>query len=227
MIRRRLPLLLAAALILAGGVAHGVWTSRWALVPELQQAVARLPQLPRTVGTWEGTDLEPDESLRRVVASAEITTFVQRRYVDRRTGEAVSLFVACGPTGPISTHGPEACYNGGGRVMVAEPAREEFEVAPGKPKATFLVGDFRQPGSSLPVGLKIYWSWRGRDRWEWTRNARVDFASARSLYKIYVIREMAMPEGTPIDDRVTPQFLRALLPALETVVFADGPPARA
>ena len=26
----------------------------------------------------------------------------------------------------------------------------------------------------------------------------------------------------PVDDRVTPQFLRALLPALETAVFADG-----
>lgn len=220
--RQHLPTAVAAALILLGGTVHGYRTDRWGLSPELQQAVDSLPKLPLNVGDWQGEDVELVEDQQQQFENAECHARLLRRYIHRWTGEVVNLMVVCGPTGPIATHDPRACYGGGGWEMAGPPARREFPVGPdaGAGGAAFWAGDFRRTDSASPMGLMIYWSFRGGRAWEAADDPRVDFAARRALYKIYVIREVAVPDGAEVVDTVSPRFIQALLPDLERAVFS-------
>ena len=96
--------------------------------------------------------------------------------------------------------------------------RRDFEAVPGGAPATFHAGDFRRRNAVVPEGLKIYWAWRGGRRWEASEDPRISFAPYRALYKVYVIRAMPMPGRSPVQDGVTPGFIRSMLPALEETV---------
>lgn len=215
--RRHLPTAAAAAVILAAGLLHGLQTNRWALAAELQHAVDVLPRLPLEFGEWKGKDIEPDEYQLRSFHAAEILGYVMREYTHETGGETISLLIACGPTGPIATHTPEACYGGSGKAMQGEPRRVEVPGGTSAPGATFLNAQFRRDQEVAPTTLNIYWSYRGGDRWEAPDDPRMHFAGARALYKVYVIRSMA-PGTDPAEDASTPRFLEALMPALEATL---------
>jgi hypothetical protein len=94
------------------------------------------------------------------------------------------------------------------------------EIAYGTPpaKAVFQVGNFRRADAASSMGLRISWSFRGGSNWEVPENTRLSFARYPALYKIYVVREMAMAEGVQPVDEVAPQFIQALLPELERLL---------
>ena len=224
--RRHLPAAVMAALILTAGTIHGRWTNRWARATELQHAVDHLSKLPLVLGDWEGRDNVLDEKERKLYDASEAAAWVTRRYVHRLTGESLSLLVLCGPPGPTANHSPEACYPGGGFNLAAPVERKE--IAFGTPPATavFQVGDFRRADAASSMGLKIYWSYRGGSNWEVPENPRLSFARYPALYKIYVIRQMAMAEGVQPVDEVAPQLIQALLPELEKLLpHASGKPS--
>ncbi len=216
--RRHLPAAVMAALILTAGTIHGRWTNRWARATELQHAVDHLGKLPLALGDWEGRENVLDEKERSLYAASEAVVWVTRRYVHRVTGEALSLLVLCGPPGPTAAHSPEACYGGGGHGLSDSPVRKEFAFGPRLEKAVFLVGNFRQAEAASSMGLRIYWSFRGGSNWEVPDNTRIVFARYPALYKVYVIREMAMAEGVQVVDEVAPQFIQALMPELEKLL---------
>jgi hypothetical protein len=228
---RHLPAALAAVIILLGGTVHGVWTNRWRDNTELQYAVEHLPTLPKTLGQWEGTDVEADETQRLQFQKAQIRVGVIRTYVNRITGDQIQLMAVCGPPVPITGHNPETCYDGAGFTKANEPKRIAITGNPasGSSDATFLEADFRSVGTMAQSGLKIYWAWRGNGsdtKWEVSDSPRFHFASYRALYKIYVIREMLMADPSPVKDEVGPDFIRALLPAMQSAVFAPSASAR-
>ena len=80
------------------------------------------------------------------------------------------------------------------------------------------MGNFRRADAASSMGLRIYWSFRGGSNWEVPDNTRLAFARYPALYKIYVIREMAMAEGVQPVDEVAPQLIQALLPELEKLL---------
>ena len=224
--RRHLPAAVMAALILTAGTIHGRWTNRWARATELQYAVDHLGKLPLTLGDWEGRDNVLDEREQKVYASSEAVIWLTRRYVHRATGEALSLLVLCGPPGPTSAHTPEACYGGGGYSLSAPPELEEIAFGPPPAKAVFQVGNFRRVDAASSMGLRIYWSFRGGSEWEVPDNPRLAFARYPALYKVYVIREMAMADGVQPVDEVAPQLIQALMPELERLLpHAGGRPS--
>lgn len=216
--RRHLPAAVMAALILTAGTIHGRWTNRWARATELQHAVEHLGKLPLTLGDWEGRENVLDEKQRSMYAASQAVAWVTRRYVHRTTGEALSLLVLCGPPGPTAAHSPEACYPGGGLGLSGPLELEEFEHGTPPAKALFQVGNFRRADAANSMGLRIYWSFRGGTDWEVPENTRLTFARYPALYKIYVIREMAMSEGVQPVDKVAPQLIQALLPELEKLL---------
>lgn len=220
--RRHLPAAVMAALILTAGTIHGRWTNRWARATELQYAVDHVGQLPLAFGDWEGRDNVLDEKERKLYDASEAVAWVTRRYVHRATGEVLSLLVLCGPPGPTAAHSPEACYEGGGHGLSGQVERKE--IAFGTPPATavFQVGNFRRADAAGSMGLKIYWSFRGGSDWEVPDNTRLAFARYPALYKVYVIRQMAMAEGAPPVDEVVPQFIEALMPELEKLLPHEG-----
>ncbi len=216
--RRHLPVAVVAVLILTAGTIHGRWTNRWARSTELQHAVDHLGKLPLALGDWEGRENVLDEKERNLYAASEAVVWVTRRYVHRVTGEALALLVLCGPPGPTAAHSPEACYGGGGYGLSGPLERKE--VAFGTPPATavFQVGNFQRADAASSMGLRIYWSFRGGSSWEVPDNTRLAFARYPALYKIYVIREMAMAQGVQPVDAVAPKLIEDLLPELEKLL---------
>jgi hypothetical protein len=79
------------------------------------------------------------------------------------------------------------------------------------------------PDQMAQAGLKIYWSYRpgaAGSHWEASSQPRTDFAAYSALYKLYVIREMPMAGALSVQEPVGPGFVRELLPAIESAVFA-------
>src|SRR5207248_10835164 len=98
------------AVVLAAGLVHGLWSDRWGDNRDLEAAAARLRQVPRRVGEWQGHDkaIEADR-----VARAEAVGYLHRTYAGPG-GQAVSVVLLCGRFGPLSVHTPDVCYGGGG-----------------------------------------------------------------------------------------------------------------
>ena len=216
--RRYLPAAVMAALILTAGTIHGRWTNRWVRATELQHAVDHLGKLPLTLGDWEGRENVLDENEQSMYAASQAVAWVTRRYVHRVTGESLSLLVLCGPPGPTAAHSPEVCYGGGGYGLSGPLELQEFEFGTPPAKAVFQVGNFRRADAASSMGLRIYWSFRGGADWEVPENTRLAFARYPALYKIYVVRPMAMVEGVQPVDEVAPDLVQALLPELEKLL---------
>src|SRR3954470_6830087 len=97
--------LFASAVLIGTGLVHGRWTDRWTPAAEPAVAAARFNAIPMTLGEWDG---HPEG--KPTAADATLAGTLQRRYVNRRTGEAVSVYLVCGRPGPAAIHTPEACY---------------------------------------------------------------------------------------------------------------------
>src|SRR5213593_3866594 len=119
---RILALVSVVAAVTASGVVHGVWVNRWGQSRAVMEASARLQDVPRTVGDWDGRAEEMDPRQARVasVAGSRIV-----RFVNRRTGAVLSLLIVCGRPGPVSVHTPDVCYRGSGYEEVGGPARQQ------------------------------------------------------------------------------------------------------
>jgi hypothetical protein len=218
---RQLPIAIALVLLVLGGLLHGSWTNRWGDSRELTYSATHMPKLPMKIGKWEGKDLPPTEDQLRSYTVAELRVAVVREYTNRETGDRVLIMAVCGPPGPIGTHTPESCYGGAG-MMAYAPQVSPFSL--GGKQHDFMSSDFRTDARIHPTGLKIYWAYRPGapgSRWQASNKPRADFAPYRALYKVYVIRNMAMPGPSPVADDVTPGFISELIPSLEQSVFAD------
>jgi hypothetical protein len=106
---RILPILCAFVLLIASGISHRLWTGSWTTNGEPALSASRLTAVPALIGDWVGADQEIDA---RQLARAEAAGHLARRYVQRRTGAEVSLFIICGRPGPVSVHTPDICYGG-------------------------------------------------------------------------------------------------------------------
>jgi hypothetical protein len=203
----------AALLLLASGVVHGLWTDRWTTDPEeLKIAAERLADVPLTIGKWDGKEIEMDTDPRMGLSGV-----LARRYVHQENGKVVSVYLACGRSGPICVHTPDACYTADGYVE-AEPLRRIGVAADGKPPAEFWTARFLRQRPDGQTNLRIFWAWHAVDGWKVADNPRVAFAGEPVLHKLYVIRELVNP-NEPAEGDVCVEFLKELLPALEERLF--------
>src|SRR5690348_6864022 len=103
---RWIAALLGSTALVACGIVHGFWTDRWVPPVETVRAAERLNAIPLEIGDWDGEVIEvkPGEAGKGVAGC------IKRRYVNRKTSQAVSLFIVCGRPGPVSIHNPEDCY---------------------------------------------------------------------------------------------------------------------
>src|SRR5262249_23209931 len=115
----RLPAAIAIIAVLLCGVVHGFWTDRWGVAGNPAEAAARLTEIATELEDWQSRDLDLDQ--RQL---GPVSGYLHRRYVNRRTGDAVTLFMICGRPGPISIHTPDVCYGASG-YEVGVPAKYE------------------------------------------------------------------------------------------------------
>jgi uncharacterized protein DUF3485 len=208
------PLLLAFTIIVASGIAHGLCSERWAASPKVQQAVDRLPGVPKTIGDWEGQDIDNDVAEKH---RADIQGALQRRY-GRGSGKGeVIVALVCGRSGPISVHTPDVCYQGAGFRMVGEPTKHLVPAAGSGEPAAFWKASFVKETFPVREELRIYWSWNAGSGWQIAKEPRLAFARFPVLHKLYAIYRV--PQGSTAADPC-PEFLRQFLPEVNGSLFA-------
>jgi hypothetical protein len=213
---RLLPVLSAIPLLLAFGVAEGLWTDRWSLSPQLARAPERLAQLPRVVGPWQGDDQELDP---RQVRQADLRAHLMRRYVHRDSGEALTVLLVCGRPGPIAVHSPEVCYGGAGFVPAGPRTRHAVQAEGLSGPAEFWAERYSRRGAAVPEHLQLYYGWNASGGWSAAEKPRLAFARARALYKLYVVRRLPRPDE-PAEQDPIPAFLRLFLPQADRSLFS-------
>jgi hypothetical protein len=213
----RPPVVTGFAAVLASGLVHGLWTGRWHPSRALEDAVARVEKVPLRVGDWQGRDLPVD---REAFAQAGARGYWMRDYTNQRTGESVTVLLMCGPWGKMSVHTPDLCYRGAGYEVEAEPVRQTPGV-PGVP-AEFWSARLAKREATAATALRIHWAWSADGSWRAPDRPRWTFAGSAFLFKLYLVRG-ATGEARPGAD-ASLAFARALLPALDEVLFAPTRP---
>lgn len=214
MLSRLLAVLTLLLLITLAGLVHGVWSSRWHTSEELQQALERVPRVPREFGSWRGKDQEVDPQM---YLQAGAHAYWMRRYENTRTGTAVSVILMCGRFGPMSVHTPEVCYQGAGYELTGPATRVQVPLGDNNP-ATFWTGRFRKGQLDLVGQMRLYWSWNATGMWEAPDQPRLTFRGQPVLYKLYVLRELTTgAEAADTDPAVA--FLGEFLPVAQKLLF--------
>jgi hypothetical protein len=209
--RRLLPATMAVLAVLLCGALQGAWSGRWAPSSHaLDDAAARVARVPLTIGDWEGRELGFD---RRIKEGARLAGGIMRRYENHKTGEALSVMLVCGPSGPIAAHTPEVCFPGNGFRMAEGRTRRSVPEPGVEGPAEFYRARFARTTSPVPDSQIVLFSWDARGRWEAPEgDARGAFARYPVLYKLYVVREVAGADDRASED-VAVDFLRDFLPA--------------
>jgi hypothetical protein len=198
-----------SGLLVAGGYLHGRWTDRWGKPVEPEIAAARYHALPMTIGDWDGQNVETKQS-----PSDGLAGTLQRRYVNRKTGQVVSVLLVCGRAGPTSIHTPDVCYGASG-FNVATPHRLGVDGVKGE----FWTADASRQRATEESRVRLFWAWSDGSGWTAPDDPRRTFARRPVLHKLYVLRELDSLDE-PLKDDACQAFLQVLLPELERTLFA-------
>jgi hypothetical protein len=212
---RILPVAAVVVALIACGVVHGLWTDRWVARPDPAAAAARFDGLPLTVGDWQGEALEV--SPRELQG---LSGLVERRYVNRDTGDAVTVALMCGRPRAVSVHSPDVCYAASG-FQVTAPAR----VSPAglAAPAEFWTTEMVRTRAAEQTRLRVFYAWNAASDWVAPDNPRVAFAGAATLYKLYLLRDL--PAGNvPAADDPCLDFFKRLQPELQKCLFPAASP---
>ena len=206
--KRHLLIGSALLVVLGSGLVHGWWTERWHSSPALGVAVARLGEVPLTIGPWKGEPVDVDP---QAVAQANVAGCWMRRYTHGVSGEAVTVLLMCGRAGPVSVHTPEWCYGGAGYEMAGAPTRLALGPVADLPPAQFWTARFAKLAPAVPEQLRIFWAWGAAGAWTAPDRPRLAFARQPVLFKLYVLRSLRSASERLEDDPCV-EFMRQLLP---------------
>ncbi|MCI0455471.1 MAG: EpsI family protein [Gemmataceae bacterium] len=211
---RRLPILVGFALLAFSGLVHGLWTGRWEDSQALENAAARVEQVPLTLGGWKGRAQPVDHES---FAQAGARGYWMRTYTEERTGEAVTMLLMCGRPGKMSVHTPDLCYRGAGYEVTGDPVRQTVPTPAGR--AEFWTARMRKPGVGMATTLRIYWAWSTDGSWRAPDLPRWTFAGSPFLYKLYIVRDSTADGERPGTADPSLRLLDRLLPALRKTLF--------
>ncbi|HZT80482.1 MAG TPA: exosortase-associated EpsI family protein [Gemmataceae bacterium] len=206
---------LGIAAVLLSGVVHGLWSGRWEWTDEPGASAARLSAVSCDLGDWQGEPLD-DEGRPPDGAAGCLC----RRYTNRWTGNAVTVYLLCGRPGPVALHPPDSCYGASG-YEVGSPSKFSPPAEAGTPPAEFRVAQMRRKRAGEQTRLRIFWAWNDGQGWRVPADPRTEFAARRALFKLYLVRELADRDG-PADADPSLDLMRRLLPELQRALFADG-----
>lgn len=188
---------LAGALVLStGGVIYGRLTQRWGAPPRMKEAGIQLLTFPKQFGDWEvQAEVPVEDNVKEMLAC---DTFVNRRYVNRKSGDAVTLSVFVGPAGPTAVHTPEVCLSSRDYVLQAKRKKESIDSAGDVPDEFWSVTfDSRRVGGAP---LRVFYAWLAEDHWEAPEYPRFEYGAKPLLYKIQVAGDVDSTAASPEED---------------------------
>jgi hypothetical protein len=203
---RTTHVLLIGVLLVASGVAHGWWTSRWsATAPEA--AGLELLQIDDVVGDWKPGpffQINPADMPERSQTAS-------RRFESTRLGKSVVVSVTSGLPGVVAVHTPDICYLGTGYKLRSAVRRDTIPIAGGE--AHFYSADFEKPGALGVEAIRVRWSWTADGHWQAPDYPRWFFARSPILYKLYIVQPLSDDEDLIRDDPYR-KFVADLVPVL-------------
>jgi hypothetical protein len=150
--------------------------------------------------------------------------YIQRLYVNRESGAAVSITVMVGSSGRMAVHTPEICYGSrdheqlGLRQAIRIPfASEGFNKNQTvKDHDAVWKTAFRLKGIDAQK-MNIYYAWSTGDRWVAAENPRFFYASKPFLYKLQLANQVPAGNNEKATDPGL-QFLIDFLPVLQEYI---------
>ena len=183
--------LLAILLTCSTGYIYGRLSQRWGTPVDLLAAADQLRTLPKSIGDWQM--LEELPIAENVLQALECPGYANRRYVNQKTGDTVSIAIMIGPPGPIAVHTPEVCYSS--RAYGIEDPRTEAafptEANGGDPPRTQSLWKVTFRDNRMAIDqLRVYYAWAtGKNgstggAWRAASRPRYEFAGEPVLYKL-------------------------------------------
>jgi hypothetical protein len=222
--KRLILTLVAVALVLGTGIAHGIWTLRWTAPQAMYAAARRVVDVPKSFGDWTSEELEVREE---EMQQTEAEGYFARRYRNNSTGQTVGVMLLCGRTGPLATHPPTICVQGQGMQQVAKERRVPLPGESAGGGGNLMWADFQGTISGGSSRTRIFWGWSGDGKtFEAPDRPRVKLARHPFLYKLYVNRELsnfdAQSAGEDIDKDACLGFLETFLPLAQRALRAES-----
>lgn len=221
-----LPIVVAALIVGGGTYVNGIFTDRFGKTNSelLDQFTVQVPKLPLRIGPWEGRDQEiPGKEF----ALTNCTAYVSRPYINRQTGDVVSVYVVSGTARHITIHTPDWCYQGAGYKMETRKPEQtviDCENNANLPKdPEFLTSSFRKSNPTDPTKdqvLRIFWTYSDNGDWLGPGWAKRTFAGKPAMYKIYVISDVTGGDSS-IEANPAQAFVKDALSKFNKVLFAQ------
>jgi hypothetical protein len=193
------------AITLTTGAVCGRISSRWGPIPDMVAAAKHVAALPETIGDWKMVKSQPMTDL--AVRTLMCAGYVNRTYVNQKTGAEVSLALIVGPPGPTAVHTPEICYSSQAYSQDAKREAVSFTDPNGEQhslwRLTFHAND---PAAEQ---LCVHYAWSSDGRWQASESPRFEFAGKPMLYKIQMASPV--PPGKIENTNPSKQFLDDLL----------------
>lgn len=201
-----LGIISALAMILLGGVAHGVLSNRWGISEDIQSLGENIRSIPMEIGPWKCS--KDDELDDRVVGILEATGYLSRIYVHQATGESVNVFFVFGPKGPIAVHTPEICYSA--RAVTPTSERQSVPcVYDGTEGSIWKLGF--ETNTIEKRKMTVYYGWTDGGPWQAAKSPR--FWRTDFLYKI-----QTSCQATGKKEDSTDEFFKLFMPEVRKVM---------
>jgi hypothetical protein len=217
--KRTASVLIGLAVLVISGLVHGFWGERWIPSTILQEAAARVDQVPLEIGDWNGQSVETDAG---VFFQAGAQKYWTRTYVHARKKTAMLVILMCGRPGRMSVHTPEVCYRGAGYETAGKPERLTVQSELGEDLGNFRTARFSKQ-AGVASNLRLYWAWNAHGTWQNPDSPRNEFAGEPFLYKLYLSHDapgVSNPSGVgSASGEAALDFLRQFLPVMRKTLF--------
>src|ERR1700681_3400476 len=98
---RNVAILIALGILTASGLVHGFWSERWNPSTALQEAAARVDNVPLAVGDWNAQSVDSDPS---IFSQAGARSYWTRAYVNAKKKTTLFVILMCGRSGRMAVH---------------------------------------------------------------------------------------------------------------------------
>jgi hypothetical protein len=175
------------ALTAVPAVIHGKIMNRWGMPADLQVAASRVQNFPERIGEWRR--LRDEELDRTVTEELKCAGYVNRQYVNEKSGREISLLLFVGTPGPLVRHPPEICYGNRANTLLRGPELISLDS-----DQTFRGLRYKAPGATGQE-FSICYAWSNGQQWSVPDYPRTTFGGEPLLYKLQLLSTDSVAEG--------------------------------
>lgn len=215
-----IPLTVVLVIVAIGTWKQGVYTDRFTWIEQdteqLDNFTKRLEHVPLEFGDWVGEikAYNEDQFIR-----SKCNGCFSSMYENKRTGDAVTVYLVSGTARNTTIHTPDWCYRGAGYEMQAKP--NSYKIASEDMSSEFVTTTFNRETAFEQQHLRIFWTFTENGTWEGPVRAKIHFAGKSALFKMYLISPILKRDDS-VESSPAKKFAEDFMPILTRVLF---PPA--